>query len=205
MAGICLFGGAFDPPHKSHRRIAEQVLATMEIDELIVMPCGDHPLKPTCEANRLVRLQMCNLNFADIDRVTISTLEIDRIDKSYSVDTLAELRAEYGHDDPIYFLIGSDNVTGLPDWHEYEQLFEFAEFLVFPRLGHPCDAASLAATRLSSAQQGHLLAGVLDWEADAVRSSEIRRQLHAGESSGWLLPEVAAWIDAEGLYRDELA
>ena len=78
MAGTCLFGGAFDPPHRSHRRIAREVVELCQLDRLFVLPCGDHPIKPAAIATAEQRLRMCQLNFAGLPRVTVDDREVHR-------------------------------------------------------------------------------------------------------------------------------
>ena len=68
MVGLCLFGGAFSPPHRTHRRVVEAALERLSPDRLLIAPCRDHPIKgatdmPTAEH----RLAMCRINFADLD------------------------------------------------------------------------------------------------------------------------------------------
>ncbi|MHC5065261.1 MAG: nicotinate (nicotinamide) nucleotide adenylyltransferase [Planctomycetota bacterium] len=200
MAGTCLFGGAFDPPHRSHRRIASQVVELCQLDRLLILPCGDHPIKPAAVASPEQRLRMCQLNFAGLDRVQVSDFEVHRPGKSYSVDTLREFRGRMLEEQRLFFLIGSDNIAGLVRWHEYERLFDLAEFLVFPRAGYPCNEESLASTALTAGHREHLLRGLLSMEEDAVNATDIRAQLAAGVDSADLEGPVLDYIRMAGLY-----
>ena len=41
MRSIALYGGAFDPPHKSHLAIVNEILALPFINEVWLLPSGD--------------------------------------------------------------------------------------------------------------------------------------------------------------------
>lgn len=200
MAGTCLFGGAFDPPHSSHRRIVAEVVELKQLDRLIVIPCGDHPLKPASAASPDQRLRMCQLNFAGLDRVEVDALEVHRPGKSYSVDTASEFRGHMLEEQHLYFLIGSDNLQGLRAWHQYERLFALAEILVFPRAGFPCDADSLAQIGLEAAQREHLRRGLLPMKEDTVSATTIRKNLRAHGNSDDLEAPVLDYIRMARLY-----
>ena len=60
--------------------------------------------------------------------------------RSYTVDTLRELRMELGDAAPLALLIGADSLLGLPGWHEWRALFGLAHFVVADRRGNPLDA-----------------------------------------------------------------
>ena len=41
LKNVALYGGAFDPPHKSHTAIVSEVLNLPFVNEIWLMPCGD--------------------------------------------------------------------------------------------------------------------------------------------------------------------
>ena len=202
VRGIGVLGGAFDPPHSSHRKIAVAALDRLPIREVRVIPAGDHPHKRggamTAAGHRLA---MCRLAFAFDVRLVVDDRELRRSGPSFTVDTLAELAAEHA-EARLYFLIGSDNLPLLPTWRDHHRLLELATVVTWPRRGHPVDERTLAALDLTASERRALLANVLDVPADAVAASELRQRLVAGRRE---LPEVERavrdYIDAHGLYR----
>lgn len=199
--GLGVFGGSFNPPHASHRRLVEAALAQLPIDRLLVIPTGDHPLKRGDDmAPAADRLAMCRLAFGDLPGVAIDDRELRRPGRSFTVDTLAELAAEHPGR-RLFFLIGSDNLAILPQWREPARICELATLATYPRLGHPVDAAALAALPLPPAARAAVAAHVLDLPADAVASSDLRARWRRGERT---LPEVAPavrdYLAAHGLY-----
>lgn len=62
---IALFGGSFNPPHLTHRKIVE-ILAYL-FDGVKVIPCGPRPEKLTTnDIAPIHRAVMADLTFSDI-------------------------------------------------------------------------------------------------------------------------------------------
>src|SRR5688572_10809533 len=93
--GIGVLGGAFNPPHRTHERLAAFALRQLPIAELRVIPAGDHPWKGGHDmAPAAHRLEMCRLAFGALPGVIVDDRELRRRGPSFTVDTLAELAAE---------------------------------------------------------------------------------------------------------------
>lgn len=88
---IGVFGGTFNPPHLTHLNIANAAVAQLNLDKLLVFPCGDPPHK-ICSESAAHRLDMTRLAFADVAHAEVDTFEIDRQGKSYTLDTLRYVR-----------------------------------------------------------------------------------------------------------------
>ena len=199
--GIGVFGGSFNPPHLSHRRLCATALDRLPIARLLVLPSGDHPLKRSQDmAPAADRLAMCRLAFGDLPGVAVDDRELRRPGPSFTVDTLAELRAEHPGA-PLYLLVGSDNLRILGLWREPARILELATLVTYPRSGHPIDAATLAALPVPTEARTRIAAHVLDLPADAVAASDLRARWRRGERN---LPELATavrdYIAAHGLY-----
>ncbi|MFN6146637.1 MAG: nicotinate (nicotinamide) nucleotide adenylyltransferase [Planctomycetota bacterium] len=199
--GLGVFGGSFNPPHASHRRLCAAALAGLPIARLLVMPSGDHPLKRNQDmAPAADRLAMCRLAFGDLPGVAIDDREVRRPGPSFTVDTLAELRAEHPGA-PLYLLVGSDNLRILGLWREPARILELATLVTYPRAGHPVDAATLATLPVPADARDRIAAHVLDLPADAVAASDLRARWRRGERDlPELTPAVRDYIAAHGLY-----
>lgn len=199
--GVCLFGGAFDPPHLTHRRLAAEVPAALGVDRFVVLPAGDHPFKGSAGlAPAAHRLAMCELAFAGLAGVSVDDREIRRSGPSYTVDTLRSFRAELPADTRLYWLIGSDNIESLHRWREHHAILELATVVTFPRVGHPVDPAQLESVDLTEDERASLVAHVLDGEPDASSATAVRAALARGECPPELPPAVADYIAAHSLY-----
>ncbi len=199
--GIAVLGGAFNPPHNTHVRLAVAALAHLPVQEVRVIPAGDHPHKQDRDmAPAEDRLAMCRLAFAGVPGVVVDDRELRRRGPSFTVDTLRELV----HEAPgrrLFFLIGSDNLTLLPTWRDHHAILQLATVVTYPRLGHAIDAALLDGLDLTDQERLDLLANVLPLPADATAASAVRNHWRSGARNlPELAPAVAAYLAAHDLY-----
>ena len=97
---IGVYGGTFNPPHLGHLTAARAVFDLLKLDKLLLVPAGLPPHKalpagsPTAEQ----RLEMTRLAAEQLglgDRVQVLDLELRRQGKSYTADTLSQIRELY--------------------------------------------------------------------------------------------------------------
>jgi nicotinate-nucleotide adenylyltransferase len=195
---IGVLGGTFDPIHLGHLKVAEEVTASLTLNEVIFMPAG----QPWLKADNLIspaehRLEMIRLALAGRDNFKLSTMEIERPGPTYTVDTMAELGRQLGSDE-LFFILGWDNLSQLPQWHEPSRLIELCRLVAVPRVDFPPpDLKSLEAAIPGLPERVILLnAPRID-----VNASEIRRMVAQGLSIRNLVPEVVErYIKEHGLY-----
>jgi nicotinate-nucleotide adenylyltransferase len=176
------------------------------------MPAADPPHRAPPGADAGQRAEMLDLAVADEPGLLVDRRELQRQGRSYSIDTLRELRVEFGPDMPIALLVGADSFVGLPTWREWEALFDFAHFVVAPRPGSPLDGelspelTAAAAGRWADSPQilkttpaGRLF--LLDQPLHPESASDIRRRIAQNEPwQGLVSPAVADFIARNGLY-----
>lgn len=143
--------------------------------------------------------------------------EIRRRGPSYSVDTLTELRAELGADQPLCLLLGADAFLGLATWHRWQDIFGLAHCVVAHRPGFapsswaasmpPALQQVLAARQtmdpsaLAKAPAGHILTYAIT-PLD-ISASHIRTELKQGKSPRYLVPDaVLDYISQNNLYSE---
>jgi nicotinate-nucleotide adenylyltransferase len=195
---IGVLGGTFDPIHLGHLKVAEEVTASLKLGEVIFMPAG----QPWLKINNAIspaehRLEMMRLALAGRDNFRLSTMEIERPGPTYTVDTMAELGRQLGSEE-LFFILGWDNLTQLPQWHEPRRLIELCRLVAVPRVDFPPpDLASLEATIPGLSQRVILL----DAPHIDINASEIRRMVREGLSIHNLVPEaVEKYIKRNKLY-----
>jgi nicotinate-nucleotide adenylyltransferase len=201
---IGVLGGTFDPIHIGHLKVAEEVTASLKLSEVIFMPAG----QPWLKADNLIspaehRLEMMRLVLAGRSNFKLSTMEVERPGPTYTVDTMAELSRQLGEGDELFFILGWDNLTQLPQWHEPSRLIKFCRLVAVPRVDFPPpDLASLDAVIPGLSKRVILLnAPRID-----VNASEIRRMVREGLPIQNLVPEVVEkYIKEHGLYAREQA
>ena len=116
-----IFGGTFNPPHNGHRHLALEAYRRLELDRVIIMPSCIPPHKAAAAlAGAQDRMKMCSLEFSE-PFFEISDIEINRGDRSYTVETLRALHDLYPKDD-FYFIIGSDMLETFTQWYRWEEI-----------------------------------------------------------------------------------
>lgn len=199
---IGVLGGTFDPIHVGHLKVAEEVTAGLDLSEVIFVPAG----QPWLKADNLIspvehRLEMMRLALAGRANFRLSTMEIERPGPTYTVDTMAELGRQLGTGDELFFILGWDNLTQLPQWHEPSRLIELCRLVAVPRVDFPPpDLASLDAAIPGLSQRVILL----EKPRIDINASEIRRMVREGLSIAQLVPGVVeGYIKEHGLYARE--
>lgn len=135
---MAILGGTFDPVHYGHLRLAADVRAALALPEVRLVPAGDPPHRTPPVASARDRVAMLELALREFPGLVLDTREINRGGKSYTVDTLAELRRE-NPASSLALLVGADAFRGLPAWHRWRELFDFAHLVVVPRPGISLD------------------------------------------------------------------
>jgi nicotinate-nucleotide adenylyltransferase len=187
---IGVLGGTFDPPHLGHLAVARDVAAQMQLDRVVFVPTGDSWQKETTTPAK-DRFAMVELAIAGEELFVSSDVDVQRVGPTFTFDTLTQLRAEFGADAELFFLLGSDALADLPTWHRASELGQLATFVGFGRPGHEAIAP----------------AGFESWvymvavSAIDISSTQCRQKLSAGESVEGLMPlAVVAYATTRGLY-----
>jgi nicotinate-nucleotide adenylyltransferase len=132
-----LFGGTFNPIHYGHLRSAEEVCEALALNRLWFIPAG-HPPHKTAQGitSFEVRLEMSRLAVGDHPVMSVSDLEGRRPGRSYSIETLRQIRREVGPAWELYFILGLDAILEIATWKDYQDLFTLSHFVVLDRPGY---------------------------------------------------------------------
>mgnify|MGYP003289538403 CR=1 FL=1 len=136
---------------------------------------------------------MCRLAFRDMN-CEISDIELKRGDKSYTVDTLTEIRS-ICPDDELFFIIGSDMLATFRQWYRWEDILSMAKICAASRE----DGYEPDWNGYSPEQRERFV--FVETEPLEVSSTELRR----GEKPELLDGEVVKYIKDNGLYDDGLS
>jgi nicotinate-nucleotide adenylyltransferase len=133
MGIIALFGGTFNPIHNGHREIIEEICNIDGVEKVIVIPTKIPPHKSVdFLASETDRIEMCRLATSDLRKVELSDLELKRVGKSYTIDTLNDILKLYPHND-IAITIGADMVVTFDEWKNYKEIISKAKLITFSR------------------------------------------------------------------------
>lgn len=133
---ICVFGGAFDPIHSGHINIAKQSLNYFNFDKLIFMVSKEPPHKENHKADFFHRYNMVKIALKSInnDKFIVSDIENNMTEKSYTYNSLLELKKIYKESN-LYFLTGTDIFSTITEWYNWEKLIDITNFIIGYRPG----------------------------------------------------------------------
>lgn len=206
---IGILGGTFDPVHVGHLALARTARAALGLDEVRLVPTGSSWQKRGVVADAMQRLEMVRLAVAGEPGLVADDREVRRAGASYTIDTLAELRAELGPETAIVLLLGSDQLLNLPTWRRWRELMSLAhiactqrERIGLERLPPEIDALVQAhgRERLPDSPAGAVV--LFSMPPVPVSATALRAQLARGERPRELVPPaVLDYIDSHHLYR----
>lgn len=132
---IGIFGGSFDPPHLGHKEIILEFWKYFpQAQSLLITPNYQSPFKQKKKTPVHCIIEMLELLLFGMDKEKnqIYLEEIKQKNKSYTIDTLANIAESYPLQ-KLYLLIGQDNLQNFHLWKDYEKILSFVELLVFAR------------------------------------------------------------------------
>lgn len=128
-----VFGGTFNPVHKGHIMLAEYCMDSVGLDRIIMIPTAVPPHKISNNlASENDRLNMCKLACRGKENFFVSDIEIKRQGKSYTYETLTQLKEIYP-DDHLYTIMGADMFLTLDRWKNPEIIFKKSSIITIPR------------------------------------------------------------------------
>ena len=184
MAQIAIYGGTFDPIHKGHLHVIEQVISRGIADRILLIPAGEPLLREAQPvASGADRRAMCVQALADLPaeisiKVEVNSIEILRSGPSYAIDTVDAVAQTYPGDE-ILMIVGTDAFAKIAQWHRSDELQDKVDFIVIDRPEFPGDAT--------------IDIGALDISATQIRAGELDA----------LSPHVATYIKEHNLYASK--
>ncbi len=219
---VGIFGGTFDPPHLGHLIVAEEIRETFNLEAIHFMPCHEPPHKDRADLTdarhrfaMVVAATLHNLAFV------ASSIEVNRSGKSFSIDTVRELRENMGESGEIIFVTGLDAFIEIETWKDYEHFLDLCHVVVVSRPGHgfeefeqlpdwindrvvdlrdnegsPADHFSGEGCKIFLSDTVHV----------DISSTDIRERVRQDKSIRYKVPaEVQRYIRANGLYQVTIA
>jgi len=188
---IAFFGGSFDPVHSGHLAVARAAMRELGLHRLCFVPARRNPHKSTGPlASGPHRLEMLRLAVEEESRFAIWDAELDREGPSYTLHSVEHIEHVYPNS-RIFWIIGTDQLEGLPRWHGVRKLVNKVGFILVTRPGYNLKWPFIPGLFLYPVENPLL----------AISSTEIRRRLGSGESVEGLVPRrVLAYLRRTGLY-----
>ena len=192
-----IFGGAFNPVHTGHIRLAENYLSALKLDRIIFIPTSVAPHKSSDDfASDSHRINMLSLAINGRKEFEISDIEFKREGKSYTYDTLCELKQLYPEDD-FYLIMGSDQFLYFNNWYRAQEIADKATVCTASRNDE--DYTRLIEFKEENDYLKKAL--IFDFEVFEVSSSQLRDKIKNGEGISEYVPKaVEEYIKENRLY-----
>ncbi|MGD9152259.1 MAG: nicotinate-nucleotide adenylyltransferase [Gammaproteobacteria bacterium] len=209
LTPIGILGGTFDPIHLGHIKIAEYALKKCNLQKVIFIPCHTpaHRYQPIATAAQ--RLTMTQLAIKDYPNFIADDREIKRQGTSFMIDTLQSLKKDYPNNS-LCLILGTDAFANLDTWHQWQQLTNYANFIVINRLGVKIEISSSIKELLKNSEifdptafqhKPNGLIYQLHITPIPISATKIRKQLHEHKLPTDSLPKaVYDYIYAEKIY-----
>lgn len=185
---VGILGGTFDPIHIGHLIAASSVYEALNLDSVVFIPAGDPWQKRDRELSPgQQRLEMVKLATENDARFQVSDVEIARSGPTYAVDTVREWK-RLNPSDELFWIVGSDALSGIPSWHEWEAFVSEVTIVAVNRVGQndsvPFDFVSV------------------DMPEVRISATELRDRFTNGLDTQYLVPKnVSQYISDQGLYQ----
>lgn len=196
MKRVGIFGGAFDPPHIGHERLAALCCERLGLEELLIVPTFRSPHKPTPLTDYEHRLNMCRAVF-NKKIYTVSDMERQIDGEGYTITLIRRLKDVYPKDTKFFLIIGGDMLFSFEKWYKYESILKECSVTAAAR-----EDDSYADMLEYAAELGRIK--VLNMPVTDISSTEIREKLKKVESvEGLLSQAVSDYIKEHCLYGQE--
>lgn len=197
-----IFGGSFNPIHYGHLMICEYIKEEMGLDKVIFIPTGNPPHKEL-ELSAEDRYEMVRLAISPNPDFEISDIETIRVKKSYTVDTIRELKKIY-KEEKLYFLIGLDSLFQLKTWMKIGDLSQEIEFVVALRPGY-LDKEEVNKEIDFLRENFGTKINLIKTPLYEISSTDLRDRIRVGKSLRYLIPKkVLDYIEESGFYKVDL-
>ncbi|MGY3724586.1 nicotinate-nucleotide adenylyltransferase [Granulicatella balaenopterae] len=187
---VGILGGSFNPVHIGHLIMAEQAKSQLGLDKVLLMPSNQPPhidTKKTIDAE--LRVAMLERAIAGNEGFGLELIELERLGKSYTFDTMQLLVERYPNKE-FYFIIGGDMVEYLPKWYRIDELLDLITFVAVKRVGYQVE---------SSYPVEWIDSPMID-----ISSTMIRNSIKDKQSIRYLVPtSVEEFILERGLYQHD--
>lgn len=206
-----IYGGSFNPPHLGHLHAAVSAADFLKLDRLLLIPAGLPPHKelaadsPTAEQRaEMTRLMAEQAELTGGFSVQVSRMELERAGKSYTADTLLQLREQYP-DAELWLLMGTDMFMSFHQWSRPESILSCAGLCAFGR--SEADTEEMFAVRHKQLTELWPEARIVTLSLPnlvEVSSTQLRSELPAGGGAEFLAPQIYGYILREHLYGTNL-
>lgn len=212
---VGIFGGSFNPPHNGHINAISTVAKKIGLKKVHVVVAAQNPIKTPVEGpTPQERLELTQAAFSQYGEMYyVDDQEVQRGGRSYTIDTIMNLRKEVSADD-LYLVVGADKLEELDRWKDWQKILSECNLVVTTRPGFDLPDSK-------EALPGYLQSLVAEYDFNfieltngrniqfitlrdiEVSGTEVRKWLRAGRPVEKYLPlSVESLIKEKKLYRN---
>lgn len=196
-----IYGGSFDPVHRGHLFVADEVRASFSLDRVVFVPANRSPFKPEARASGAQRIQMLRLAIDGMPWADASSVEVDRPAPSYTIDTLRHFE-ECLPETELFLIIGADALAEFAGWRDPGGILDVATVIAVARPGFTLDVSGSLSDLLDGRQHRVVLHPTASPDTS---SREVRARFRESLPFGDHVPDaVAHYIEIASLYRKQL-
>ena len=133
---IALFGTSADPPTIGHKKILEEL---SNFYSCVIAYASDNPKKKHKESIFFRKLLLETL-IKDINNPKI--IFNQKISSQWAIESIEECKKIYPFS-KIDFVIGSDLITEIFSWKDFDKIIHTVELLIIKREGYPIESKTL--------------------------------------------------------------
>jgi nicotinate-nucleotide adenylyltransferase len=183
-----IFGGTFNPIHMGHLIVAEMARQECDLEKVLFIPAASPPHKSdksvSCPNHRF---RMTELAIESNPYFKASDIELKREGKSYTIDTLKNLREIYPKEYEFWMIIGGDSLIEFDNWRNAKGIMELCNFAVYMRPYISIDKCMAQADKIRGQANSRVIfvqAPMID-----ISSTDIRRRVVQGKSIRYMVPD----------------
>ncbi len=182
---LIVYGGSFNPPTRAHLELVDKLKSKFKEAKIVIVPVSkaNYTWKDNLVEDKY-RMDMLRLEFPEL---LISDYEMTNGEYKGTYELLTSFKK---YDSDIYFVIGSDNLSQMPLWINYDKLIKEFKFICFKR---PTDKINLGVFKEFKEN-----IKVLEMNS-LISSTKIREDVEKYKE--WLIPSVYDYILENNLYE----
>lgn len=171
---IILFPGCFDPFHQGHIHVIKCLLTKFKKNKIILVPTANPPHKPAPFFSKEKRLEIIKNTIKKeklTKKVTIKLQEYQQ-QKSYTYQTVKHYKK---FAKKIYLTLGSDNISKLSTFKEYQSIIENCTIILIKREIESVKKINLIINQKFPAQKEKFI--IVEIPPQKIESSTIKTTL----------------------------
>ena len=199
MSRIAIFGGTFNPVHNGHINLCLECNRYFNFDKILLVPDNipSHKSADDLVSNEH-RFNMLSIATRDEKLFKVCDIEYKLKGKSYTVNTISELKKIYPTDE-LFLIIGSDMLFMFEQWYAFKEILKSVTLVVGARQQDEYDAMLRHIGKFGKLSRN---IEVVRINVVDISSSDIRKKIKNGDDvSEYLNDGVLAYISKNKLYK----